>query len=165
AMHGAPLYIAETCPSLIALSLFLLSAYYNVLGGLHIVALAGLLLYVGSYQLLWEKRRKNDIVFSLNKSNANVDSLTYFYPLNYLSDIIWANQLAYGIRDIPLRTRGRGISLAVLTNFGSNVIVTFAFSPLKEFLGAENLFLLFAAIALLSLLFVFFVVPKTKGLK
>lgn len=31
----------------------------------------------------------------------------------------------------PLRTRGKGISLAVLTNFGSNAIVTFAFAPLK----------------------------------
>jgi hypothetical protein len=31
----------------------------------------------------------------------------------------------------PLRTRGRGISLAVLTNFASNAVVTFAFSPLK----------------------------------
>lgn len=31
----------------------------------------------------------------------------------------------------PLRTRGKGISLAVLTNFGSNALVTFAFSPLK----------------------------------
>ena len=104
----------------------------------------------------------------------------------------------------PLRTRGKGISLAVLTNFGSNAIVTFAFSPLKvfilllllkiwihsfqswsmffhffaligkdqdwhiltlqELLGAENLFLLFGAIALLSLLFVVLYVPETKGL-
>jgi hypothetical protein len=31
----------------------------------------------------------------------------------------------------PLRTRGRGISMAVLTNFASNAVVTFAFSPLK----------------------------------
>ncbi|CAA3023388.1 D-xylose-proton symporter-like 3, chloroplastic [Olea europaea subsp. europaea] len=64
----------------------------------------------------------------------------------------------------PLRTRGKGISLAVLTNFGSNAIVTFAFSPLKELLGAENLFLLFGAIALLSFLFVIVYVPETKGL-
>ncbi|KAG2670087.1 hypothetical protein I3760_14G068000 [Carya illinoinensis] len=64
----------------------------------------------------------------------------------------------------PLRTRGRGISLAVLTNFGSNAIVTFAFAPLKDFLGAENIFLLFGAIALLSLLFVLLIVPETKGL-
>ncbi|KAG5515215.1 hypothetical protein RHGRI_036301 [Rhododendron griersonianum] len=64
----------------------------------------------------------------------------------------------------PLRTRGKGISLAVLTNFGSNAIVTFAFSPLKELLGGANLFLLFGAIALVSLLFVVLVVPETKGL-
>ncbi|PKI32712.1 hypothetical protein CRG98_046886 [Punica granatum] len=64
----------------------------------------------------------------------------------------------------PLRTRGRGISLAVLTNFGSNAIVTFAFFPLKEALGAENVFLLFGAIALVSLLFVVLLVPETKGL-
>lgn len=64
----------------------------------------------------------------------------------------------------PSRTRGKGISLAVLTNFGSNALVTFAFSPLKELLGAENLFLLFAAIALVSLGFVLLYVPETKGL-
>ncbi|KAE8039112.1 hypothetical protein FH972_011554 [Carpinus fangiana] len=64
----------------------------------------------------------------------------------------------------PIRTRGRGISLAVLTNFGSNALVTFAFLPLKELLGAENLFLLFGAIALLSPVFIVFVVPETKGL-
>ncbi|KAF3787150.1 D-xylose-proton symporter-like 3 [Nymphaea thermarum] len=64
----------------------------------------------------------------------------------------------------PIRTRGRGISLAVLTNFGSNAIVTFAFSPLQELLGASNLFALFGIISLLSLLFVILKVPETKGL-
>lgn len=113
----------------IALSLFLLSAYYKFLGGFPLVAVAALLLYVGCYQIS-------------------------FGPISWLmvSEIF------------PLRTRGRGISLAVLTNFGSNAIVTFAFSPLKELLGAENLFLLFGAIALLSLLFVVVIVPETKGL-
>lgn len=113
----------------IVLSLFLLSAYYKFLGGLPFVAVAALLLYVGSYQVS-------------------------FGPISWLmvSEIF------------PLRTRGRGISLAVLTNFGSNAIVTFAFSPLKELLGAENLFLIFGAIASLSLLFVLALVPETKGL-
>nr|ABB17074.1 putative sugar transporter [Nicotiana langsdorffii x Nicotiana sanderae] len=113
----------------IALSLFLLSAYYKFLGSFPFVAVAALLLYVGCYQIS-------------------------FGPISWLmvSEIF------------PLRTRGKGISLAVLTNFGSNAIVTFAFSPLKEFLGAENLFLLFGAIALLSLLFVVTSVPETKGL-
>ncbi|KAF9598346.1 hypothetical protein IFM89_027094 [Coptis chinensis] len=62
----------------------------------------------------------------------------------------------------PIRTRGRGISLAVLTNFGSNALVTFAFSPLKSYRG-QNLFLLFTGIVNISL-FIVFVVPKTKGL-
>ncbi|KAI0527689.1 hypothetical protein KFK09_003294 [Dendrobium nobile] len=64
----------------------------------------------------------------------------------------------------PLKTRGRGISLAVLVNFGSNALVTFAFSPLKERLGPDNLFLLFGVVALLSLVFILFKVPETKGL-
>ncbi|XP_044483304.1 D-xylose-proton symporter-like 3, chloroplastic [Mangifera indica] len=113
----------------IALSLILLSAYYNVLGGLPLVAVAALLLYVGCYQIS-------------------------FGPISWLmvSEIF------------PLRTRGKGISLAVLTNFGSNAIVTFAFLPLQELLGAGKLFLLFGAIALLSVLFIILLVPETKGL-
>ncbi|KAL5747911.1 hypothetical protein ACOSP7_024933 [Xanthoceras sorbifolium] len=113
----------------LALSLLLLSAYYKILGGFPLVAVAALLLYVGCYQIS-------------------------FGPISWLmvSEIF------------PLSTRGRGISLAVLTNFGSNAIVTFAFLPLKELLGAENLFLLFGAIALLSVLFIVLIVPETKGL-
>ncbi|CAK7339978.1 unnamed protein product [Dovyalis caffra] len=64
----------------------------------------------------------------------------------------------------PLRLRGRGLSIAVLVNFGANALVTFAFSPLKAWLGAGILFYVFGVIALLSLLFIFFVVPETKGL-
>ncbi|XP_047310199.1 D-xylose-proton symporter-like 3, chloroplastic [Impatiens glandulifera] len=80
----------------IAISLFLLSAYYKFLGDFPFVAVGALLLYVGCYQIS-------------------------FGPISWLmvSEIF------------PLRTRGKGISLAVLTNFGTNAIVTFAFSPLK----------------------------------
>lgn len=113
----------------LAISLLLLSAYYQFLGGFPFVAVAALLLYVGCYQIS-------------------------FGPISWLmvSEIF------------PLRTRGKGISLAVLTNFGSNAIVTFAFSPLKELLGAGNLFLLFGAIAVLAVVFVTVNVPETKGL-
>ncbi|CAK9322106.1 unnamed protein product [Citrullus colocynthis] len=64
----------------------------------------------------------------------------------------------------PLRLRGRGLSIAVLVNFGANALVTFAFSPLKELLGAGILFFIFGVIAILSLVFIFFIVPETKGL-
>ncbi|CAO2840739.1 unnamed protein product [Amaranthus hypochondriacus] len=113
----------------IAVSMFVLAAYYKFLGGVSSVAVGALLIYVGSYQIS-------------------------FGPISWLmvSEIF------------PLRTRGRGISLAVLTNFGSNALVTFAYSPLKELLGAGNLFLVFGAIGLLSLVFVLTLVPETKGL-
>ncbi|KAL5218017.1 hypothetical protein ABZP36_018701 [Zizania latifolia] len=113
----------------IAVSLFLLAAYYKILNSFPFVAVGALLLYVGSYQVS-------------------------FGPISWLmvSEIF------------PLRTRGRGISLAVLTNFGSNALVTFAFSPLQEYLGPANMFLLFGAISLLSLVFVILNVPETKGL-
>ncbi|KAJ7949862.1 D-xylose-proton symporter-like 2 [Quillaja saponaria] len=64
----------------------------------------------------------------------------------------------------PLRLRGRGLSIAVLVNFGANALVTFAFSPLKVLLGAGILFYIFGAIAVASLFFIFFVIPETKGL-
>ncbi|CAA6669399.1 unnamed protein product [Spirodela intermedia] len=63
----------------------------------------------------------------------------------------------------PIRTRGRGISLAVLTNFGSNALCS-SLDDFQEILGPDNLFVLFGSIALLSLLFVIFYVPETKGL-
>ncbi|KAK1306796.1 D-xylose-proton symporter-like 2 [Acorus calamus] len=64
----------------------------------------------------------------------------------------------------PLRYRGRGLSIAVLMNFASNALVTFAFSPLEVLLGTGNLFAVFGVIALLSLIFIFFIIPETKGL-
>ncbi|KFK25925.1 hypothetical protein AALP_AA8G181200 [Arabis alpina] len=64
----------------------------------------------------------------------------------------------------PLKLRGRGLSIAVLVNFGANAIVTFSFSPLKELLGAGILFFGFGVICVLSLVFIFFIVPETKGL-
>ncbi|CAN1150562.1 D-xylose-proton symporter-like 3, chloroplastic [Linum perenne] len=118
----------------IVLSLFLLSAYYKFLGGFPLVAVAALLLYVGCYQ-----------------------ARTFFIRRFSLMLSPFLDMLAHS-------KEGKGISLAVLTNFGSNAIVTFAFSPLKELLGAENLFLLFGAIAVVALVFTITIVPETKGL-
>lgn len=64
----------------------------------------------------------------------------------------------------PLRMRGRGLSIAVLVNFGANALVTFAFSPLEELIGAGNVFFMFGVIGILSLFFIFYVIPETKGL-
>ncbi|GAB4858182.1 Vacuolar glucose transporter 1 [Ancistrocladus abbreviatus] len=113
----------------LTISLLLLGAYYTFLDNAPAVAVVGLLLYVGCYQLS-------------------------FGPIGWLmiSEIF------------PLRMRGRGLSIAVLVNFGANALVTFAFSPLKALIGAGAVFFMFAVIAVLSLIFIFFVIPETKGL-
>ncbi|XP_027354590.1 D-xylose-proton symporter-like 2 isoform X4 [Abrus precatorius] len=111
------------------ISLFLLGSYYIFLDNTAAVAVVGLLLYVGCYQIS-------------------------FGPIGWLM-----------IAEIfPLRLRGRGLSIAVLVNFGANALVTFAFSPLEELLGAGILFYIFCAIAVASLVFIYLIVPETKGL-
>ncbi|XP_031392956.1 D-xylose-proton symporter-like 2 [Punica granatum] len=113
----------------IVISLVLLGSYYLFLDDVPVIAVVGLLLYVGCYQVS-------------------------FGPIGWLmiSEIF------------PLRLRGRGLSIAVLVNFGANALVTFAFSPLKALLGAGIVFYGFGVIAVASLLFIYFVVPETKGL-
>ncbi|GAA0159030.1 hypothetical protein LIER_15913 [Lithospermum erythrorhizon] len=64
----------------------------------------------------------------------------------------------------PLRVRGRGLGVAALLNFGANALVTFSFSPLQELLGAGAVFYIFGVIAILSLVFIYFIIPETKGL-
>ncbi|XP_051198671.1 D-xylose-proton symporter-like 2 isoform X1 [Lolium perenne] len=64
----------------------------------------------------------------------------------------------------PLKLRGRGLSVAVLVNFASNALVTFAFSPLEDLIGTGVLFASFGVIAVASLVFIFCIVPETKGL-
>jgi sugar porter (SP) family MFS transporter len=113
----------------IVISLFLLGSYYIFLDNAAVLAVVGLLLYVGCYQIS-------------------------FGPMGWLM-----------IAEIfPLRLRGRGLSIAVLVNFAANALVTFAFSPLKDLLGAGILFYIFCAIAVASLVFIYFIVPETKGL-
>ncbi|KAK4789399.1 hypothetical protein SAY86_020718 [Trapa natans] len=113
----------------IVISLVLLGSYYIFLDDVPVIAVVGLLLYVGCYQVS-------------------------FGPIGWLmiSEVF------------PLRLRGRGLSIAVLVNFGANALVTFAFSPLKALLGAGILFYVFGVIAVVSLLFIYFIVPETKGL-
>lgn len=112
-----------------AVSLFLLAAYYAFLGSAPVVAVISLLLYVGCYQ-------------------------ASFGPIGWLmiSEIF------------PLRTRARGLSIAVLVNFAANALVTFSFSPLRVLLGAAMLFLIFGIIDVVAFFFIIFMVPETKGM-
>ena len=64
----------------------------------------------------------------------------------------------------PLRYRGSAMSISIISNFIFNFIVTGIFPIMLNKIGGCFTFMIFAAICLTSLLFVYFVVPETKGI-
>merc|ERR1719188_528249 len=63
----------------------------------------------------------------------------------------------------PLRVRGSALSIAAITNFGANIVVTFSTATLMTTFSPAGLFGVFLLLALASLLFVAVLVPETKG--
>lgn len=63
----------------------------------------------------------------------------------------------------PLQVRGAAMSIAVFINFSSNILVTFTLDPMLVALTPPGVFFLYAAMTLVSLVFVFCLVPETKG--
>jgi len=65
---------------------------------------------------------------------------------------------------MPLQIRGFAMSAATVSNFGFNFIVVLSFLPLLNLIGNAATFWMFAGITVLSMLFVYFFVPETKGI-
>lgn len=63
----------------------------------------------------------------------------------------------------PLEIRGMGVSIAVSLTWGFNMLVALTFLTLIDSFGASGTFWIYASLCLLAWLFVYFVVPETKG--
>lgn len=70
----------------------------------------------------------------------------------------------------PIKTRTRALSLAVIVNFGFNLLTTLTLNSIQTAMdhvapgkGSSYLFLIYAAFCVFSLLFVSRCVPETKG--
>lgn len=63
----------------------------------------------------------------------------------------------------PLNVRGAAMSIAVMVNFGSNVLVTATLDTMLSALTPPGVFFLYAVMSLISLLFVYFGIPETRG--
>ncbi|HEY1807222.1 MAG TPA: sugar porter family MFS transporter, partial [Acidobacteriaceae bacterium] len=63
----------------------------------------------------------------------------------------------------PLRVRGRGVAAATLGSGASNFLVSLTFLSLINIAGSSATFLIYAAFCVVTLLFVRFIVPETKG--
>ncbi len=65
---------------------------------------------------------------------------------------------------MPLKIRGFAMSAATVANFAFNFIVVLSFLPMLETFGKAPTFMFFGLITVLSLFFVYFFVPETKGI-
>ncbi|KAL7205725.1 hypothetical protein ACSBR2_018617 [Camellia fascicularis] len=65
----------------------------------------------------------------------------------------------------PLRYRGIGGGIAVVSNWVSNLIVSETFLSWTEALGSASTFLLFALFSFSGLMAIYLLVPETKGLQ
>ncbi len=63
----------------------------------------------------------------------------------------------------PLRVRGRGVAAASLGSGASNFAVSLTFLSLIKAAGTTFTFLLYAGFCILTVLFVRYIVPETKG--
>jgi sugar porter (SP) family MFS transporter len=63
----------------------------------------------------------------------------------------------------PLRLRGRGVAAATLSFGTSNFIVSLTFLSLLKAAGTSLTFIIYAAFCILTLIFVRYVIPETKG--
>lgn len=63
----------------------------------------------------------------------------------------------------PLRVRGRGVAAASLGSGASNFLVSLTFLSLINATGTTFTFLIYGAFCIVTLLFVRFIVPETKG--
>lgn len=64
---------------------------------------------------------------------------------------------------LPLRIRGFAMSACTVANFGFNFIVVLSFLPLVQHIGEAKTFWIYGFICLISLFFVHYFVPETKG--
>lgn len=64
----------------------------------------------------------------------------------------------------PLEVRGKAVSIAVITNFLFNSLMTFIFPVELEYIGAPATFYLYAVVLIGSIYFIYTQVPETKGL-
>lgn len=105
--------------------------------------------------------------FHVTQSSAVIHWLTLGGMLVYIASfafslgpIMWLM-----IAEIyPLKVRGLGASLATCCNWLSNLIVAFSFLSIVDAIGVSSTFMIYFVMCLVSIAFVYFLVPETKGI-
>ena len=64
----------------------------------------------------------------------------------------------------PLEVRGKAVSIAVVTNFFWNTVVTFLFPVELEYIGSSPTFYVYAGVLIAGIYFIYRKVPETRGM-
>ncbi|KAH0969942.1 hypothetical protein GBA52_022098 [Prunus armeniaca] len=85
---------------------------------------------------------------------------------DYIRDSCREDRRTWFSKEIyPLRYRGIGGGIAAVSNWTANLIVSETYLTLTKALGSAGTFLLFAGFSLIGLVFIYFLVPETKGMQ
>ena len=92
--------------------------------------------------------------------------------LSVISLMLYVGSFAIGLGPVfwlmiseiyPLRVRGRAMSTATIVNWGTNLLVAITFLSLIQLIGTPGTFWLYSIIGIIAWIFVYFLVPETKG--
>jgi sugar porter (SP) family MFS transporter len=92
--------------------------------------------------------------------------------LSVISLMVYVGSFAIGLGPVfwlmiseiyPLRIRGRAMSTATIVNWGTNLVVAITFLSLIQLIGTPGTFWLYSIIGIITWVFVYFLVPETKG--
>ncbi len=124
--------------------------------------------------------RKPLLYIGLSGMSASLIFISFSYALNfefmkYIAIIACATYIIFFSMSLgpvallliseifPLEYRASAMSMAIVANFIFNFIVTGAFPIMLTNFGGFITFLIFTIICILSLFFIYFIVPETKG--
>lgn len=97
---------------------------------------------------------------------------SYLGLLAVISLMLYVGSFAIGLGPVfwlmiseiyPLRIRGRAMSTATIVNWGTNLVVAITFLSLIQLIGTPGTFWLYSIIGIIAWVFVYFLVPETKG--
>ncbi|WP_213807104.1 sugar porter family MFS transporter [Granulicella sp. dw_53] len=101
--------------------------------------------------------------FFLQRTSAALVVLSVLSYVTFFSVGMAPGMWAYISEVFPNAVRGRAVSLATGSLWSATLLVTVTFLSLTKRFGVSGAFLIYAALSVLSLLFVWKMVPETRG--
>ncbi|KAE9464669.1 hypothetical protein C3L33_03462, partial [Rhododendron williamsianum] len=146
--------------SVMVISLFLLGSYYTFLDNAPVMAVVALLLYVGCYQFTFRRDSYGSCVRSSLRLFSGFPSVR---NMGFLSIVIWSHWLADDFGDFPASAEGSRIKYSRAYKFRCKRYSDILIFSSEGIAGIWTFVFHLRRIAIISLAFIYFIVPETKG--